>query len=345
MTVSLDLSPLGAPGAGTAAAPLTSEYLTPDTGTVPIYVYATVTGSNALSASDINALEYLYFNVNNSFTGTATGAITAAVPNGALGFGANGVGGSQGGQVNASGSVSVGPTGTVTAANYVQYAKPRVVSSPSHGAYNIPSSTITPDGTNVIVSGNSVSFLVETLTFTPGAFNPSVPGGPINSSSFTVSVPPLNSPYVSANYFTDLSATQMATLSSGGTLNGSTQTTIGTPTHATVTLTDTMNGDTNADGIVNIGDYNTLTGNFNQPGNWSQGNFDPAGGIGTVNIGDYNELTSVFNQSIGAAPSSLIASPTAEVAGGSAAVPEPASLALLGLAGLSLVGRRRARAK
>lgn len=96
-----------------------------------------------------------------------------------------------------------------------------------------------------------------------------------------------------------------------------------------------LGGDTNLDGQVNIGDLNVVLSNFNGTGGWVQGNFDNQSNTG-ITIGDLNLVLSNFNTSNTIGNGAGL--------GGGGAVPEPASVALVGLAilgGLGLVGRKR----
>ena len=112
----------------------------------------------------------------------------------------------------------------------------------------------------------------------------------------------------------------------------------------------TYAGDANLDGVVNAGDYIQIDNNVSVHGGaltgWYNGDFNYDG---VVNGDDYTLIDNAFNTqggvSLAAAPAQateLIASPTDQIAG-SSAVPEPASLGLIGLATASFCMRRRRR--
>ena len=91
-----------------------------------------------------------------------------------------------------------------------------------------------------------------------------------------------------------------------------------------VTVMDALYGDANLDGTVNGADLNVVLSNYNQTGmTWSQGDFNYDG---AVNGADLNIVLSNYNQTVAA----------------TAAVPEPSTLVLLGVAAIGLwaYGRR-----
>jgi hypothetical protein len=400
LTVNLQLAP-GANGA-------TAMYINPNsTADIPVYVYATVTGTGLLTSpytpgstaaplttGDFDGLQFLYYNILNSDStgpeitgGVDTAAGFAPTLNATLGFnGINpqpnptssttslatltGVGAQVGTVVNSAPvgttpGISIGSliptTATSTAAitsaleaipkprsnspvfqNYAQSATNSLGST----TYN----TIGNDNYNIVInSATSVSFLVETFYFKPSASNPGA------KTTFTASVPNLTAAGVPAsNYFQD-----NTTLNPGGQPQSTLSAAAASGTQ--VVLTQTLPGDLNDDGVVNILDFNILAAHFGQTvPSGTDGDITGASGSpdGVVNILDFNLLASEFGKSVsaGLTPSSEL-SPLAAFAAAeddtaaydaavgiapTSVVPESASLGLLAV-GLGLLGARRRR--
>ena len=91
-----------------------------------------------------------------------------------------------------------------------------------------------------------------------------------------------------------------------------------------VILQPMLPGDANGDGTVDINDLTIVLANYGQTGmTWSQGEFT---GDGTVDINDLTIVLAHYGQSVGS------------FAAGTAAVPEPTALVLIGLGGLGMLG-------
>jgi len=344
MTVGIYTNPIG------SGLPQHNVYIDPfDTDT--LYVYATVTGASAPSASYVDGLEYLYYNVNAAVTSGTTGLGT--ISSATLNSNFSGGGFSNDNSPGAGAQVGNLSTGTITATPSIilgdssvlpNMAKPR---TSDDGIFSSGSNS----GNNVIVNGNSVSFLVETLTYTPNstavlahASTPAVP----NSVSFNVSIPSLASQYAPANYFVGVPSTPTPGTSPGAAYTF--QTSTGSSTK--VTLTDALPGDANLDGTVNFTDLGVVLQDYTLPlTTWAKGNFV---GTGTVNFTDLGDILQNYTLSLGAAPSSLavpetvLDDPRAVALLQSygfnltlAPVPEPASLALLAMGSIAVLGRRR----
>jgi len=86
-------------------------------------------------------------------------------------------------------------------------------------------------------------------------------------------------------------------------------------------------GDANIDGKVNLADFTVLKANFGSAGGWSSGNFNEDT---VVNLADFTILKAEFGNSH---PDAL----------GGAAVPEPATMALMAFSALGLLIRRARR--
>jgi fibronectin-binding autotransporter adhesin len=110
------------------------------------------------------------------------------------------------------------------------------------------------------------------------------------------------------------------------------------PSATDVLVKYTYYGDTNLDGQVDGTDYSRIdNGYLNQLTGWYNGDFNYDG---VINGSDYTLIDNAYNMQ-GASLAAQVASATAQVAGGSSSVPEPASLGLLAAGAIGLLGRRR----
>jgi autotransporter-associated beta strand protein len=106
----------------------------------------------------------------------------------------------------------------------------------------------------------------------------------------------------------------------------------------------TYYGDANLSGSVDGSDYSLIdNGYLEHLTGWYNGDFNYDG---VVNGSDYTLIDNAFNSqgtSLAAEIASPTAEPTAQLAGSSSAVPEPASLGLLVIGAAGLLGRRKRR--
>lgn len=352
MTVGITTNPIG-------SGPQKSIYIDP-IDPVTLYVYATVTGASAPSSTYVDGLEYLYYNVNAAVTGTTgLGAVSAATLNSNF----SGGGFSNDNSPGAGAQVGNLSTGTITATPSIilgdpssppNMAKPR---TSDDGIFNSGANS----GSNVIVSGDSVSFLVETLTYKPNptaiAGNESTAAHP-NSVSFNVSIPSLAAVYTPSNYFVGLGS-----VPAGGTSIGTANTFSAETASATnIKLTDAQPGDATLSGTVGFSDLGEVLSHYGASDTkWGDGNFlystntsNPA--FQTIGFGDLGIVLAAYGSSIGPAPSDVMVDPSFMASPQAVAllesygltpvlspVPEPTSLGAIGLIVAAGLGRRRRR--
>jgi len=259
-------------------------------------------------------------------------------------------------------NVSGPATTPVSSSNMTDFAKPRAGSAvwSNYQSYNGSNYVYANDGTNIIIgtgsnglATNQVAFLVEKFNYTPSAFAPSLNSSSIVSTSFSIQNPAavLNSPsYQVSNSFNDSSTSTYTYNSSTGSPLASITSSNYSIGHS-VTIVDTIPGDANLDGKVDVNDLLILAQNYNHTGtDWAQGDFS---GNGNTDVNSLLVLAQHYNQNIGITPAQ--AAELTELGGpgflpawnaalaevNAASVPEPGSLTLLGLGAAGALVRRR----
>jgi fibronectin-binding autotransporter adhesin len=193
----------------------------------------------------------------------------------------------------------------------------------SGGAVAVPTAYI--NGGNLIFRNTSASSVFSLLQT---GFN----GGAWNSTAGITST-------AAANDTTHLHAVGMLQPSATTTYEGQAL------YNTDVAVKYTYYGDANLDGKVDGSDYSIIDNSYEMEktvgsiSGWQNGDFNYDG---VVDGSDYTLIDNAFN-SQGAQISSEVAAPTAQITGGSAAVPEPTTLGLLGVGAFGMLGRRRRR--
>ncbi|HZZ45085.1 MAG TPA: dockerin type I domain-containing protein [Tepidisphaeraceae bacterium] len=161
------------------------------------------------------------------------------------------------------------------------------------------------------------------------------------------SVPGNSASTATQRYYIDYAQTPTEPTTIGGSTFGAPNSTV-----PTLSVVFALPGDANFDGKINADDYalidrgaaqvaaGTLAAGATQ---WSNGDFNHDG---TVDAADYMIIDTAYAQSLGHAPADLLAERDAQFGDGYvsalvAAVPEPTTLGLAGLAGAMTLARRR----
>ena len=326
---------------------------------VTIDVYGTVSGGT-LGASDFDGIQYAYYNINAiGASGNPTvlgGSVTAATPN--ADSGANFNGGVEAGTGETAETGNGVQPGTVTGATASGLAVGSTTAATSIAkprSANIVWSNASAPAGDITTTATSASFLLEKITYlansTPSTI---IPTNVPQQTQLSVTIPTAAlaaADLVGANWWQDsTSASSSPTGFQNGTYSAGTS----------VNITTALAGDANLDGSVGISDFNALSHNYGQPLSfnggqpftWAEGDFN---GDGSVGIADFNALSHNYNQGgIATGPLDGDAGPLEafaiahnDVAGFEAAtgltiaVPEPTSLGLLAIGGISLLARRR----
>lgn len=243
------------------------------------------------------------------------------------------------------GNNTYGSSGTVTLSGSNSYAGSTSIYS---GTLDLGSTTAIPSGGALVVGGNASSALLR-LSPHVGTFSIPFASLTLNAgSSIDVTSASLAFKYTGASPITTIQS-MLATGYNGGAWNGpgiisssalasggkfgiaysdsSVDKGVSTPAGEVLLQYDLI-GDTNLDGSVNLTDLLALLNNYGLSGkDWVGGDFNYDG---TVNLTDLLALLNNYGLSGGLSNSSV-----------TQAVPEPASLSLLALGGVSLLARRR----
>jgi fibronectin-binding autotransporter adhesin len=250
------------------------------------------------------------------------------------------------GKINGSGKLTAAGSGTLTLSGSNSYGGGTSVTG---GTLNIESPTALPSSSTLSVSsgaklvvnrngGSKITISLASLS-DRGLIdlqNNAMTISGSNASTYTAINGLLKAGYTNGGNWSG------STGITSSTLGGSTLYTLGEALNgSTLTVGYAYYGDADMSGHVDGNDYSMIDFGFGGAGTgWQYGDFNYDG---VVDGSDYSLIDNAFNTQAGSAPAAQIATNTTEIAApaGSAAVPEPASLGLLGIGALGLLSRRR----
>jgi prepilin-type N-terminal cleavage/methylation domain-containing protein len=282
-------------------------------------------GAGALSKTGTGSLTLLTVNTYSGGTNVSGGALNLNV-NGAL---------------PAGGALTIGAGALVDVANHASTA--RFLLQPSSlsiaGTTNAWTGKLELSNNDMVIQNGSLATVTNQVAqgYAGGAWNG--PGG-ITSSTAAANTSHLTALGVILNT-TDGTTPLYGTNTPMGLFDGT------SPAATALLVRYTYYGDANLDGTVNGLDYSRIDSaklNNSNPQNipltgWYNGDFNYDG---VINGSDYTLIDNTFNTQGSALPSDAVsqqAVTTSEIAG-SASVPEPATVGLVGLGALGLLRRR-----
>jgi autotransporter-associated beta strand protein len=261
-------------------------------------------------------------NISGAGSVTLTGDSTIAVQVGTVLFsGTNTYGG--GTTVNGGGLI-IGSAGSLPTNNAVTVTSGTMQLGASIGGVQLSSLSIGANGTldinnNHVIINYGASDPVSSIA---ALLNTGFNGGAWNGLGGITSSAIASNPGYSVGYADSADTGNPAGLASG-----------------TLEIAFTLIGDADLNHTVNGIDFGILAANFNKTvSRWDQGDFDYNG---IVNGLDFTNLASNFNKAANNASDIAALDAFAAANGLLADVPEPATVGLLGVAGVSLLARRR----